>query len=84
MNRQPKPDVTLQPSKRVIANAAAQIFAAYIAAGHAKEESESERWIKRSLSEAITIARTVQSAVLSDAELPDEGEHQLRELNDGG
>jgi hypothetical protein len=79
MTRQTKPDVTLQPSKRVVVNAAAQIFSAYIAAGHAQKESDSEKWIKRALSEAVTIARTVQTAVLSDAELPDEGEHQLRE-----
>jgi hypothetical protein len=64
-----KPDVTLQPSKGIVAQAAAEIYSAYICAGRV-DDAEIDQWIKRSIREAITIARTVDAAVMSDAELP--------------
>jgi hypothetical protein len=73
-----KPDVTLQPSKGVITQAAAQIYAAYIAAGRLQDDA-TDPWIKRSIREAITIARTVDASVQSDEELPADGEQTLRE-----
>jgi hypothetical protein len=73
-----KPDVTLQPSKGIVAQAAAQIYAAYIAAGHVKADEEAEALLKRAIREAITIARTVDTAVQSDKELPEEGDTTLR------
>jgi hypothetical protein len=72
-----KPDVTLQPSKGVVTQAAADIFAAYIAAGHVN--GQSDEWIKRAIREAIIIARTVDTTVQSDEELPATGEDNLRE-----
>jgi hypothetical protein len=53
-----KPDITLQPSQRVISDAAAQIYAAYVAAGRVKDD-DVEMWIKRSIREAAAIAKTI-------------------------
>jgi hypothetical protein len=64
-----KPDVTLQPSKGILTQAAAEIFSAYIRAGRV-EDTEIDEWIKRSIREAVTIARTLDAAVQSDRELP--------------
>ena len=73
-----KPDVTLQPSKGIITQAAAQIYAAYVTAGRLQND-DADQWIKRSIREAITIARVVDASVQSDEELPDQGEQPLRE-----
>jgi hypothetical protein len=64
-----KPDVTLRPSKGVLTSAAAQIYAAYIAAGQV-EDDKVDDWIKRSIRESIAIARTIDASVQSDDELP--------------
>jgi hypothetical protein len=73
-----KPDVTLQPSKGVITQAAAQIYAAYVAVGRVEDEN-ADQWIKQAIRDAIGIARTVDASVQSDEELPDQGEQPLRE-----
>ncbi len=57
-----KPDITLQPSKGIILEAAARIYAGYIAAGLVKDE-EVKPWIQRSIREAIVIARTVDASI---------------------
>jgi|GEM_PF-657106 len=59
-----KPDITLQPSKGIISEAAARIYAGYIAAGLVKDEDVSA-WIKRSIREAIIIAKTVNASIES-------------------
>ena len=59
-----KPDITLQPSKGIISEAAARIYAGYVAAGRVKDE-DAETWIKRSIREAIVIARTVDASIES-------------------
>ncbi len=64
-----KPDVTLQPSKAVVTSVAARIYAAYIVSGRSKDD-EADEWIKRSIKEAITMARTIDASVQSDDELP--------------
>ena len=64
-----KPDVTLQPSKGIISEAATRIYAGHITAGHVKVDN-TEVWIKRAIREAITIARMVDASVYSDDELP--------------
>lgn len=77
-----KPDVTLQPSKGIITQAAANIYAAYVIAGQVSksaDKKEVDTWINRSIREAIHIARTVDASVHSDRELPDDGESTLRE-----
>jgi hypothetical protein len=66
-----KPDVTLQPSKGVVTQAAAQIFAAYVAAGRVRDD-ETDDWIKRAIREVVTIARTVDASFRSDEEMPEE------------
>jgi hypothetical protein len=64
-----KPDVTLQPSKGVVTQAAAQVFAAYVSSGRVKDE-ETDEWIKRAIREVVTIARTVDASFRSDQEMP--------------
>lgn len=77
-----KPDVTLQPSKGVVTQAAAQIYSAYIVAGRVQGD-DGDQWLKQSIREAITIARTVDASVQSDEELPDQGEQPLGEFSTG-
>ena len=59
-----KPDITLQPSQRVISDAAARIYSAYVAAGRVKDD-EVETWIKRSIREAAAIARAIGASIES-------------------
>ncbi len=63
-----KPYVTLQPTEKVIAAAAARIYAAYIIAGRVNNDNQQE-WIDRSIEEAITIARKTDATIQSDEEL---------------
>lgn len=63
-----KPILTLQPSEGIVVQSAAQIYAAYIAAGRVPEGSEKD-WIRRSIQEAFLIARVVDESVQSDKEL---------------
>ncbi len=75
----PRPNVTLQPSKRTVTLAAAQIYAAYVTAGWVQKEEDVASWIDRAVQEAIILARNVEASVQSDEELPDEGKQRLRE-----
>jgi hypothetical protein len=59
-----KPDITLQPSQRVVSDAAARIYAAYVAAGRVKD-NDVETWIKRSIREAAAIAKTIGASIES-------------------
>lgn len=63
-----KPSLSLQPSEGIVVRSAAQIYAAYITAGHIKKGTEQE-WIERSIREAFLIARLTDEAVQSDTEL---------------
>lgn len=58
----------LQHSESVVIQAAAQIYAAYIAAGRVAEGEEA-RWMERSIREAIRIARATDASVISDEEI---------------
>jgi len=62
-----KPDITLEPSKGVVSQMAAQIYAAYITRGTVKEGEEAT-WMQRSIREAVRIARTVDASIESDDE----------------
>lgn len=62
-----KPDVTLDPSKGVVAQMAARIYAAYITRGAVKDGEEAS-WMQRSIREAVRIAKTVAASVESDDE----------------
>jgi hypothetical protein len=57
----------LAPSEAVVVQAAAGIYAAYIAAGKVPE-GQQEEWMKRSIKEAFFIARTTDDAIVSDNE----------------
>jgi hypothetical protein len=59
-----KPDITLQPSQRVISDAAARIYAAYVTAGRVKDD-DVETWIKRSIREAAAIAKAIGACIES-------------------
>jgi len=76
----PRLNVTLQPSKRTVTEAAARIYAAYVAAGWIQKEESAKSWMERSIQEAIHIARTVDATVQSDDELPDEARMRLRDV----
>ena len=60
--------ISLQHSESVIASAAANIFAAYIASNHVVEGEEKE-WMERSIDEAIWIAIKTDEKVSSDNEM---------------
>ena len=66
-----KPTLTLQPSKGVVTQAAAQVYAAYIANGRVKDE-DTDDWMKRAIREVYSIARAVDSSFCSDNEMPSE------------
>jgi hypothetical protein len=60
--------LALRPSERVVTHCAAEIFAAYIRTGLVREGSEKD-WIKRSVQEAIEIARLADALITSDDEM---------------
>ena len=71
---------TLQPSKRIVTMAAAQIYSAYVASGCVPQQGDAQSWIDRSVREAIAIAEQVDHSVQSDEELPDNGKQRLRNV----
>lgn len=60
--------LTLQPTEKAILEAAAGIYAAYIGAGRV-DEGQEDAWMKRSIQEAIRIARTIDEVVQADKEV---------------
>ncbi|QEF97403.1 hypothetical protein Mal15_14430 [Stieleria maiorica] len=63
-----KKHITLQHSESVIVQAAAQIYAAYLSCGLVGEKDKT-KYLKQSIRDAITIARSVDDAVISDGEM---------------
>lgn len=63
-----KPKLSLHPSEAVVAQSAANIYAAYIVASRVPEGHE-EKWIQRSIREAYLIARLTDDAIQSDTEM---------------
>ena len=63
-----KPYITLQPSEQTIVGAAATIYSGYLVSGRVPEGSESD-WLKRSIQDAIRIARLTDDNVQADSEL---------------
>jgi hypothetical protein len=57
-----KPDITLEPSKGVVSEMAARIYAAYIIRGNMKE-GEEQQYMEQSIREAVRIAKTVERSV---------------------
>jgi hypothetical protein len=60
--------LSLQPSEAVVAQSAAHIYAAYIAAGRVTEGQE-QQWMDRAIREAVQIARLTDDAIQSDNEM---------------
>lgn len=60
--------LTLQPTETALLNAASGIYAAYISAGRVADGQE-DVWMKRSIQEAVRIARTIDEAVQADKEV---------------
>ncbi len=63
-----KPSLSLQESESAVVQAAATIYAAYIAAGRVSGGGEKE-WMQRSIEEALWIAKSTDEAIISDDEL---------------
>ena len=63
-----QPYLKLEPTECVVTQVAGQIYAAYISTGQVTEGSESE-WMKRSIGEAIRIARAVDDSIQADKEI---------------
>ena len=60
--------ITLQPSEQTLVQAAATIYAGYLTAGRVPEGSESD-WIKKSIEDAIRIAKVTDDNVQAEAEV---------------
>lgn len=63
-----KTHLTLTPTEGVVTQSASNIFSAYIAAGLVRDGSEDD-WIRRSVQEAVRIAKRVDAALISNAEM---------------
>lgn len=63
-----KVKLSLQPSEAVVVQAAANIYAAYVASVRVTEGREHE-WMERSIKEAIAIARLTDDMIQSDSEM---------------
>ena len=63
-----KPFLALEPSERSVAQSAAYIYAAYIAAARVPEGQEQD-WMRRAIGEAFTIARLTDEAIHSETEM---------------
>ena len=72
----------LQHSESVVVQAAAQIYAAYIASGRVGE-GEEVNCMKRSIREAIMLAQGVDDAVISDDEIDSLERQNLGEISVG-
>lgn len=59
--------ITLKPSEQAILGAAATIYAGYISAGRVPEGDEKD-WLRRSLSEALGLAKLTDDSVQADGE----------------
>lgn len=70
-------NITLQPSKAVLTQAAAQIYAAYMISGRVPEGSE-EEWMERAIRDSIAMAHAIDASVHSDSELPVDGSEHLK------
>ncbi len=63
-----KPYVALQPSEQTIVLAAAQIYSAHIRNGFVQDGEESV-WLKRSVRDAVRLARLTDECIQADNEL---------------
>ena len=59
---------SLQPSETAIFQAAANIFASYIAAGQVTDENQAEM-MKKAIAASISMAQYVEDVIISDNEM---------------
>lgn len=59
---------SLQPSEKAIFQSAANIYAAYVASNQVNDENQL-KFMKKSITAAITIAKNVENIIQSDEEL---------------
>lgn len=62
----------LQHSESVVLSAAAQIYSAYITSGKV-DEGDEDKWMSRSIKEAIRLAIATDDAIISDDEVESTG-----------
>ena len=62
---------SLQPSETAIFQAAANIFASYIAAGQVTDENQAEM-MKKAIAASISMAQYVEDVIISDNEISSE------------
>ena len=65
-----------------VVQAAAQIYAAHITAGHVAE-GEEDAWIQRAVRDAIVIARTTDDAVVSSEEVDSSDSQNIGNISMG-
>ena len=68
MPRENHVHLTLQQTEGALVRAATQIYAAYITAG-VMADGDGDAWMKRSIDEAIAIAKAVEAAVVAEREV---------------
>ena len=59
--------ITLKPSEQAILGAAATIFAGYASASRIPEDEEN-KWLKKSLKQALQLAKLTDDSVQADGE----------------
>ena len=59
--------ITLKPSEQAVLGAAATIYAGYTSAQKVSEGDEKE-WLRRSLKEAISLAKLTDDSIQADGE----------------
>jgi len=60
--------ISLKSTEQAIVTAAATIFAGYLTAGRVAEGDE-DTWLKRSITDAVRIAKATDSSIVADGEL---------------
>ena len=63
-----KTNISLRETERVIVDAASRIYAAYISSKRIPIGDE-EQWMERAIREAIQIAKTTETVVISEGEI---------------
>ena len=60
--------LTLQGTEQALVNAASTIYAGYIQSGRVSEGEEAN-WMKRSVNEALAIARAIEDLTIAEGEM---------------
>ena len=72
----------ISATEGAVVQAAAQIYAAHITAGHVAE-GEEDAWIQRAVRDAIVIARTTDDAVVSSEEVDSSDSQNIGNISMG-